>query len=132
MRLITLTLSIDADALLDLLTQAVEKGIAPWAQAVAERIEQRSTEEISKPLPEVAVNVAAPQPTIAEKNMPGEKLLDVNSVAGLLGVSTRMVWRLSDGGRMPRPIRLGRLVRWKSDVIDEWITAGCPKSARRK
>ncbi|MFC1805972.1 helix-turn-helix transcriptional regulator [Planctomycetota bacterium] len=39
-------------------------------------------------------------------------LLDVKTVAKLLSVSQRMVYRLKDAGRMPRPIKLGQLVRW--------------------
>ena len=54
------------------------------------------------------------------------KLLDVRAVASLLGCSPRHIYRLSDGGKMPAPIRLGSLVRWSRDAIDEWISAGCP------
>jgi excisionase family DNA binding protein len=54
------------------------------------------------------------------------KLLDVRAVAELLGCSPRTVYRLADAARMPAPIRLGSLVRWSRDAIDEWIRAGCP------
>ena len=53
-------------------------------------------------------------------------LLDVRAVAGLLGCSTRTVYRLSDAGRMPAPIRLGSLIRWSRKTIEDWIQAGCP------
>jgi excisionase family DNA binding protein len=53
-------------------------------------------------------------------------LLDVKSLALLLDCSERTVYRLSDAGRMPRPVKLGSLVRWRRDVIDEWLAAGCP------
>jgi excisionase family DNA binding protein len=52
-------------------------------------------------------------------------LLTVKAVAGLLGCSTRNVFRLVDAGKMPPPIRLGRLLRWQCATIDEWISAGC-------
>lgn len=54
------------------------------------------------------------------------KLLDVQAVAKLLDCSPRHVYRLSDAGRMPAPIRLGSLVRWSRIAIDEWVAAGCP------
>ncbi|MCA9119320.1 MAG: helix-turn-helix domain-containing protein [Planctomycetaceae bacterium] len=54
------------------------------------------------------------------------KLLDVRAVAELLDCSPRHVYRLSDAGRMPAPIRLGSLVRWSRVAIDEWVRAGCP------
>ena len=53
-------------------------------------------------------------------------LLRVRDVAVMLGVSPRHVYRLSDAGRMPRPIKLGGAVRWDRDVIVAWIAAGCP------
>ena len=53
------------------------------------------------------------------------KLLDVQAIAKLLGCSTRHVYRLSDGGRMPKPVKLGALVRWSAAAIREWIDQGC-------
>lgn len=54
------------------------------------------------------------------------KLLDVQGVAQLLNCSTRHVYRLSDAGRMPAPVKLGSLVRWSKTAIEDWIAAGCP------
>ena len=52
-------------------------------------------------------------------------LLDVKRVAEMLGCSMRHVYRLSDAGRMPRPRKLGALVRWSRRELDEWISEGC-------
>jgi excisionase family DNA binding protein len=52
-------------------------------------------------------------------------LLDVRTVAQLLGCSPRHVYRLRNAGRMPVPIRLGSLIRWSRLVIEEWIASGC-------
>ena len=55
------------------------------------------------------------------------ELLDVKAVTLLLGgCSTRHVYRLADAGSMPRPIRLGKLVRWRRAELEAWIAAGCP------
>lgn len=54
------------------------------------------------------------------------KLLDVRAVAEMLGCSQRHVYRLSDAGRMPPPVKLGALVRWSARAIQEWIAAECP------
>lgn len=54
------------------------------------------------------------------------RLADARQVAALLGISPRHVFRLADAGKMPRPLRLGNAVRWDLDVIDEWISSGCP------
>ncbi len=53
-------------------------------------------------------------------------LLTVGDVARLLRCSQRSVYRLSDAGRMPRPVRLGALVRWSRTSIEEWVEQGCP------
>ncbi|MGB2985218.1 MAG: helix-turn-helix domain-containing protein [Phycisphaerae bacterium] len=61
-----------------------------------------------------------PQPTVSAE------LLDVRSVAALLGgCSTRHIYRLADAGRMPRPVRLGSLVRWRRAEVMGWIDGGC-------
>ena len=68
------------------------------------------------------------------------KLLDVNAVAELLDCSARHVYRLSDAGLCPAPVKLGALVRWRRSTgdaatgIEDWIAAGCPavrKAVRR-
>ena len=53
-------------------------------------------------------------------------MLDVRGVARLLSCSTRHVWRLADREAMPRPIRVGGLVRWARADVEAWILAGCP------
>jgi excisionase family DNA binding protein len=60
----------------------------------------------------------APEPSAAQ-------LLDVQAVARLLACSPRHVYRLSDAGRMPPPVRLGALVRWRRQDIDAWLAGGC-------
>ena len=48
-------------------------------------------------------------------------------VASLLGISPRHVWGLSSSGRLPRPIRLGRSVRWDRAELEAWLAAGGPR-----
>ncbi len=60
------------------------------------------------------------------------RLLTVSAVAELLGISGRHIYRLSDSGRMPRPMKLGGAVRWDRDEIRRWIDAGCPAVVKRK
>jgi prophage regulatory protein len=71
---------------------------------------------------------------MATSNAPATsaRLLAVNGVALLLGVSARHVYRLADAGKMPRPVKLGGAVRWDRLAIADWIAAGCPDTDRRK
>jgi excisionase family DNA binding protein len=66
--------------------------------------------------------VSSPPP--AEADAAG--MYDAESLARLLKCSTRTIYRLCDAGRMPRPIKLGALVRWPRALISEWIATGCP------
>jgi excisionase family DNA binding protein len=50
--------------------------------------------------------------------------LNVKQVAAMLGVSVRHVYRMTDGGLMPRPIKLGGLNRWSRKEIEDWFQAG--------
>jgi len=52
-------------------------------------------------------------------------LVDVRAVAHMLGCSWRHIYRLADAGKMPRPIRLGSLVRWRKSDLDQWLADGC-------
>jgi excisionase family DNA binding protein len=52
-------------------------------------------------------------------------LLDVQTVAQLLRCSPRHIYRLADAGRMPPPLKLGALVRWPRQAIEEWVAGGC-------
>ena len=53
-------------------------------------------------------------------------LLDVQAVAALLNCSPQHCRRLSDAGRMPRPLSIGSLCRWRRTDLDAWLAAGCP------
>ena len=52
-------------------------------------------------------------------------LIDDQEVAALCGCSTRHVRRLVDGDKMPRPVKLGALVRWNREEVLAWIGGGC-------
>ena len=56
----------------------------------------------------------------------GRPLIGMEHLAELIGVSTQTLRRMTQSGKLPEPIRLGRLIRWKPQVIDDWIAAGCP------
>ena len=61
-----------------------------------------------------------------EKNLPSEALmLTVSGVAALLDCSTKTVYRLADRRRIPRPVRLGKLMRWPRPAFEKWIAEGC-------
>lgn len=76
-------------------------------------------------MPETASN-AIPETTAALPPPEEVRLLDVHAVAQLLSCSTRHVYRLADSGQMPRPRKLGALVRWDREELEKWLSDGCP------
>lgn len=57
-------------------------------------------------------------------------LLDVRATSQFLDCSPRHVRRLSELGRMPQPVKIGALVRWRRRDIERWLEAGCPAVRR--
>ena len=56
-----------------------------------------------------------------------EKLgLSADEVAELLGISRAHVWKLLSSGRLPKPVRFGRAVRWSRATLEAWMEAGAP------
>lgn len=53
-------------------------------------------------------------------------LIDTDCLAALLAVSPVHVRRMKAGGRLPKPVRLGRRVLWPRAEIEAWVEAGCP------
>lgn len=56
-----------------------------------------------------------PNPTLAQTFLRPEDL------AQLLGCSTRTVRSMVSDGQIPSPTRFGRLTRWRSDEIQDWL-----------
>jgi predicted DNA-binding transcriptional regulator AlpA len=48
-------------------------------------------------------------------------------VARLLEISERHLWTLNSTARVPKPIRLGRSIRWNAAELREWLQAGAPE-----
>ena len=61
-----------------------------------------------------------------------QELLTVPEVAEICGISPESVRRLTDRGAMPRPVRLGRSVRYRRTEIKGWIAEGCEDLSKRR
>lgn len=57
-------------------------------------------------------------------------LIGVESFAQLMDVSPRTIRRRLTENKVPKPIRLGRLVKWLRKEVEEWIAAKCPDLTR--
>ena len=64
--------------------------------------------------------------TPKQPSAPERLALTAGEVADLLGVSLRHVRSLHSSGRLPRPVRFGRAVRWNVEELRAWLAAGSP------
>ena len=53
-------------------------------------------------------------------------LLTADALARLLAVSKLSIWRWRSAGRLPAPLRIGRVIRWRRSEIETWLAARCP------
>ena len=53
-------------------------------------------------------------------------MMTVGEIAAEMGIGVATVWRWRDAGRMPAPVKIGAVVRWRRDDIDQWIAKSCP------
>ena len=64
------------------------------------------------------------QTNVSSQNNP--LAFSAQQLADRLGASLRHIRRLDSAGKIPRPIRLGRSVRWPVQEIKDWMDAGGP------
>jgi excisionase family DNA binding protein len=55
---------------------------------------------------------------------PRDALLTAKDVAGLLNVDIRTLRRLRHLGDVPKPITVGRVLRWRRRDLDRWLEDG--------
>ncbi len=53
---------------------------------------------------------------------PENRLIDCNTLAGILGVDRSTVWRKAARGDLPKPIRVAGLTRWRLADIEAAIS----------
>ncbi len=71
---------------------------------------------------------------LAGQKMPEDKglLIDTKAATKLLNVSARTIWQMTQTGRIPQPIKIGRLVRWSYEELQAWVNAGGPPMSEWK
>lgn len=62
--------------------------------------------------------------TASQPNDDPPLLIPVRTVAHLLQVSPRTVWRLVSAGKLLPPVRLGNVVRWHVEELKAWLARG--------
>jgi excisionase family DNA binding protein len=50
-------------------------------------------------------------------------------LAIMLACSKRTLYRMRSAGKLPSPLRIGGVVRWRLQDVQDWIAAGCPEQS---
>ena len=66
----------------------------------------------------------AKDPTLRDGK--GRAMFSVEDLAQRFDCSPKHVRRMAETGRIPPPIKLGNLVRWRVGAIEQWESEGCP------
>ncbi len=67
--------------------------------------------------------------TTAESGASTKLLLSADELAEVLDIGVRTLWRMDACGKLPRPVSIGRLRKWRRREIEAWVEAGCPDRA---
>jgi len=113
------------------LDEAVAKSLA---ELLAPAIKQALASPTSEADEKKKARLLASQNAIFGGEKPPEDqgmLINTKQAAKLLKVAPRTLWQMYATGKMPRPIRLGRAVRWSLDVLRKWIEDRCPTEGLR-
>ena len=115
--------------------EAVVEFLIAWDEGRRLRTPELAQPQFEVKLPEfLPASPPTPEPTGNSKPPMADpaQLIGVDKVAELLECSPRHVYRLADSRRLPRPRKVGSLVRWSVGEIRKWVEEGCPKQYRRR
>lgn len=115
--------------------EAVMDFLIAWEEGRQLRTPKPAQPQFEVKLPEFPQTQPPRPEPVADRREPAVdpgQLISVDKVAELLECSPRHVYRLADCGRLPRPRKVGNLVRWSVSEIRKWVEDGCPKLGRRR
>jgi excisionase family DNA binding protein len=49
--------------------------------------------------------------------------VDAKEIADFLGCTPKHIRCLSQRGQLPKPLKVGKLFRWRREAVEEWLTA---------
>lgn len=56
-----------------------------------------------------------------------DTLLDAKTLGQRLRLSRRQIYRLMNEKKIPAPLRIGGVWRWREGQIADWLAAGAPR-----
>ncbi len=59
-----------------------------------------------------------------------QQLVTPADLGAMFRIGRSKLYEMKSAGQLPRPVRLGRCVRWRLSDINAWIAAGCPSQER--
>ena len=76
------------------------------------------------------------EPAVIETDEPECKpipfrLLTIQEMAAIMNCSVASVYTMKAYGRVPPPLRIGRLVRWDPREVQQWLDNRCPSFEKK-
>jgi len=107
----------------------IRKGIA-FSERLDSTVGEAKTTERTPRAPVVfSFGETMPAPT-THSTSAASSLISADEFAKLLSASTRTIRRYDSAGRVPKPLKLGGVTRWRREEIEAWIAAGCPRRSQ--
>ncbi len=104
--------------------RAVDERQIELLEAILEELRARPlapSAVVSSAAADLATLTPPPTTHTPRATVPASRLLTARDVAQRLACDERTVRRLSREGKLPRPIKVGRRLRWRAAEIDEWL-----------
>ena len=61
-----------------------------------------------------------------------QSMMRTSEVCNTLGIHRATLWRMVKQDKFPQPMKVGkRLTRWRTEVVEEWISTGGGMRRRR-
>lgn len=64
------------------------------------------------------------------ENLRAVQMLNSNDLMALLGIKKSAFYQLKSTGKLPRPVRIGTIQRWRLADVERWLEFGCPSQQK--
>ncbi len=59
-----------------------------------------------------------------------QQLVTPADLGAMIRIGRSKLYDMKASGQLPRPVKIGRCVRWRLSDINAWIATGCPSGER--
>lgn len=68
--------------------------------------------------------------TSKAKTLQAVQLLNSADLMAMLNIGKSAFYQMKSEGRLPKPVKIGTIQRWRLADIERWLNAGCPTAEK--